>query len=170
MFHYLKKSKIYTMDTSVTIIGLVITLLIAIPLYFIFKSNAIQKKRILSIQAIHNPKNKYNFAITENQNKKVYSIDTLNQAFLFMDFHPKEPFSKLIELNTISSCEIKYIKDVANDLTKKIELYFISSTSNIKESITVYNAEYDLINQICEHEDGQLAKKWKKIIDNCLTH
>ena len=89
------------MDTAVTIIGLVITILIAIPLYFVIRGNNTDKKKIKAIQALYNPENTFDFEETEKQNKKVFSIDKKNKALLFIDFNPKETISKFIDLNQI---------------------------------------------------------------------
>ncbi|MGL5111919.1 MAG: hypothetical protein ACRC6O_04700 [Flavobacterium sp.] len=157
------------MDTAVTIIGIVITLLISIPLYFVFRSNAIHKDKIKAIQILNNPAKKFCFEETENQNKKVFSIDSKNKGLLFIDFHPQKTFSKLLQLDTIISCEIVYTTDYQRDTTVKIELLFIFKKDNKKETLTVYDAQYDLMNQICLYEDDQFAKKWKNKIDQCLT-
>lgn len=157
------------MDTAVTIIGLVITLLISIPLYFVFRSNTIHKDKIKAIQVLNNPKQKFCFEETENQNKKVFSIDTKNKGLLFIDFHPQETFSKLVELNTIIGCNIIYTTDHHTDKTVKIELLFLLKKDNKTEKLTVYDAKFDLMNQICLYEDDQFAKKWKNKIDQCLT-
>jgi uncharacterized membrane protein (DUF106 family) len=74
------------MDTSVTIIGIIITLLISIPLFFIFRSNIVNRNKIKEIKKQHSQNNHYNFELTETQNKKIVSIDQKNKGFLFIDF------------------------------------------------------------------------------------
>jgi len=36
--------------------------------------------------------------------------------------------------------------------------------------IPFYKIENDQINQICLHEDHQLAKKWREIIQECISN
>ncbi|MGL2993858.1 hypothetical protein [Flavobacterium sp. TSSA_36] len=157
------------MDTSVTIIGLVITILISIPLYFVFRSNVIHKNKIIAIQKLNNPEKKFNFKDTENQNKKVFSLDPKGKVVLFIDFNPAKTFSKLIDTTTITSCELAYVTDQETDRTSKIELVFNFKQKTKKESITVYDSKFDLLHQICLYEDDQFAKRWKSKIDHCLT-
>ena len=61
------------MDTAVTIIGLVITILIAIPLYFVIRGNNTEKKKIKAIQALYNPENTFDFEETEKWNVLIWS-------------------------------------------------------------------------------------------------
>lgn len=150
------------MDTAVTIIGFFITLLIAIPLYFVIRGNSINKKKIKAIQALYNPENTFNFEETEKQNKKVFSIDKKNKAFLFIDFNPKETLSKFIDLNQIVGCHMLYTTDSDSNKTIKIEFELLYKHINHKEVFTVYDATFDPMNQICLFEDEKLAKNGDK--------
>ena len=123
------------MDTAVTIIGLVITILIAIPLYFVIRGNNTDKKKIKAIQALYNPENTFDFEETEKQNKKVFSIDKKNKALLFIDFNPKETLSKFIDLNQIVGCHLLYTTDVKTNKTVKIEFELLYKRINHKRSL-----------------------------------
>lgn len=157
------------MDTAVTIIGFFITLLIAIPLYFVIRGNSINKKKIKAIQALYNPENTFNFEETEKQNKKVFSIDKKNKAFLFIDFNPKETLSKFIDLNQIVGCHMLYTTDSDSNKTIKIEFELLYKHINHKEVFTVYDATFDPMNQICLFEDEKLAKNWRQKINSLLV-
>ena len=50
------------MDTSVTIIGLIIIVIIGIPLYFVFRSNVVNKKKIKQLFNQYSQDNRYNFS------------------------------------------------------------------------------------------------------------
>ncbi|MGL3000587.1 hypothetical protein [Flavobacterium sp. RSSB_23] len=157
------------MDTAVTIIGFFITLLIAIPLYFVIRGNSINKKKIKAIQALYNPENTFDFEETEKQNKKVFSIDKKNKAFLFIDFNPKETLSKFIDLNQIVGCHMLYTTDSDSNKTVKIEFELLYKHINHKEVFTVYDATFDPMNQICLFEDEKLAKNWRQKINSLLV-
>ena len=157
------------MDTAVTIIGLVITILIAIPLYFVIRGNNTDKKKIKAIQALYNPENTFDFEETEKQNKKVFSIDKKNKALLFIDFNPKETLSKFIDLNQIVGCHLLYTTDVKTNKTVKIEFELLYKRINHKEVFTVYDAKFDPMNQVCLFEDEKLAKNWRQKIDSLLV-
>ncbi|MBP7396000.1 MAG: hypothetical protein KA933_03450 [Flavobacterium sp.] len=157
------------MDTAVTIIGLVITILIAIPLYFVIRGNNTDKKKIKAIQALYNPENTFDFEETEKQNKKVFSIDKKNKALLFIDFNPKETLSKFIDLNQIVGCHLLYTTDVKTNKTVKIEFELLYKRINHKEVFTVYDAKFDPMNQVCLFEDEKLAKNWRQKINSLLV-
>ena len=157
------------MDTAVTIIGLVITILIAIPLYFVIRGNNTNKKKIKAIQALYNPENTFDFEETEKQNKKVFSIDKKNKALLFIDFNPKETISKFIDLNQIVGCHLLYTTDVKTNKTVKIEFELLYKRINHKEVFTVYDAKFDPMNQVCLFEDEKLAKNWRQKINSLLV-
>lgn len=157
------------MDTAVTIIGLVITILIAIPLYFVIRGNNTDKKKIKAIQALYNPENTFDFEETEKQNKKVFSIDKKNKALLFIDFNPKETLSKFIDLNQIVGCHLLYTTDIKTNKTVKIEFELLYKRINHKEVFTVYDAKFDPMNQVCLFEDEKLAKNWRQKINSLLV-
>jgi hypothetical protein len=157
------------MDTSVTIIGLAITLLIAIPLFFVFRSNAVNKKKIKSIKEQYSENKHYNFSLTVTQNKKVLSLDEQNKGFLFIDFNTENEKISFVNLNEISACKLVLTTENKAETIVKIEFEFESKETSKKELIPFYTIEKDTINQVCLYEDHQLAKKWQKIIENCIS-
>ncbi|MFT3795794.1 hypothetical protein [Flavobacterium sp.] len=148
------------MDTSVTLIGLAITVLIAIPLYKVFRSNSLNKKKINELLAQHP---QFHFGQTETLNKKFYALDQKNKGFFFIDFNFKPEHTAFVDLNTVSSCRLVPTTENFSGDTLKLELEFLHKNSD-KDFVAVYNIEHDQITQVCLHEDQEMAKKWQKNI------
>jgi hypothetical protein len=157
------------MDTSVTIIGIIITLLISIPLFFIFRSNIVNRNKIKEIKKQHSQNNHYNFELTETQNKKIVSIDQENKGFLFIDFSYKEETSYFVDLKNILLCNTVAITGNKSDTVIKVEIELIHKDTMRKETIPIYNIENHFLDFNCLHEDHKLAKKWTKIIEDCIS-
>ena len=153
------------MDTSVTIIGLVITILIGIPLYKAFRSSSVNNSKIKAILA---KQSQSHFSQTQSQNNKTYALDQKNKHFVFIDFNytPEKVYS--IDLKLVAACKIIPITEGFTGDIVKIELEFIYKDSG-KEIIPVYHIEHDQITQVCLHEDHELAKKWQQQIIVCLS-
>ncbi|MEZ7513897.1 hypothetical protein [Flavobacterium frigidarium] len=154
------------MDTSVTIIALAITLLIATPLLFVFRSSITSKKKI---KAIKETFNNYNFDLSEILNNKVMSLDEKKKAFLFMDFHNNEEHSAFIDLTAVSSCNLVLTTKKPRETVVRIDFEFQYKDSVTTDIVTIYTIENDQINQIRLYEEHQLAIKWKALIDNCIA-
>ena len=154
------------MDTSVTLIGIVITILIAIPLYKVFRSNAVNKKRIKEIMAEHP---KFKFGQTQTLNKKTYALDEKGKGFLFIDFNYKPDKNWFVDLNQVSASRLIPTTENFSGEIIKIELEF-SYKNSTKELVPVYNIEHDQITQVCLHEDHELAKEWQKKIIIALAN
>lgn len=157
------------MDTSVTIIGLIITILIAIPLVFVFRSNVVNKNKIKEIKKKYSQNNHFNFELTESQNKKVLALDEKNKGFLLMDFNTLDEVVCFVNLNNVDSC--KLVATTENNSTKitKIEFEFDYKENHKKELIQFYSIENEIIDQECLYEDHVLAQKWTKLITDCIS-
>lgn len=159
------------MDTSVTIIGLFITLLIGIPIIYAIRSNSINKSKIREIMKKYSQNNRYNFEITETLNKKVLALDKKNKGFLLMDFNSKEKeITNFVDLNAVDSCKLSITTEGNSNTIVKIDFEFHHAKDKKIESIPFYQIENDQIGQICLHEDHQLAKKWREIIQDCISN
>jgi hypothetical protein len=159
------------MDTSVTIIGLFITALIGIPIFYAMRSNSINKTKIKEIMKNFSQNNHYIFQITETQNKKVLALDEKNKGFLLMDFNSKEKeIVNFVDLNTVDSCKLSITAEANSDTIVKIEFEFQYKKDKKTESFPFYKIENDQIGQVCLYEDHQLAKKWREIIQNCISN
>ncbi|HLF52072.1 hypothetical protein [Flavobacterium sp.] len=156
------------MDTSVTIIGLIITILIGIPLYYSVRSQSVNKSKIKKILAENSQNNHFNFELTESQNKKVLALDKKNKGFLLIDFNSEKEQVSFINLNDVNSCKLIPTTENNSDTIIKIEFEFQYKEGHKKELISFYTIEKDQIGQVCLYEDHQLAKKWTKIIQDCI--
>lgn len=157
------------MDTSVTIIGLFITVLIGIPLFFVLRSNAVNKTKIKTIKKQYSQNNQYHFELTETQNKKVLTIDKKNKGFLLIDFNAKKDEAYFVDLDQIASCKLVITTQNNTDTIVKIEYEFLHKETSQKELIPFYSIENEYLNQECLYEDHQLAKKWITIIEDCIS-
>ncbi|MBA4317319.1 MAG: hypothetical protein C0412_02860 [Flavobacterium sp.] len=159
------------MDTSVTIIGLFITLLIGIPLFYVMRSNSINNTKIKEIKNKFSQNNRLKFELTETQNKKVLALDEKNKGFLLMDFNSKEgEVVNFIDLNTVDSCKLSITAEGNSNTIVKIEFEFQYKKDKKTVSIPFYKIENDQMNQVCLYEDHQLAKKWREIIQDCISN
>ncbi len=159
------------MDTSVTIIGLFITLLIGIPLFYVMRSNSINNTKIKEIKNKFSQNNRLKFELTETQNKKVLALDEKNKGFLLMDFNSKEgEVVNFIDLNTVDSCKLSITAEGNSNTIVKIEFEFQYKKDKKTASIPFYKIENDQMNQVCLYEDHQLAKKWREIIQDCISN
>lgn len=157
------------MDTSVTIIGLVLTLIIAIPIFYSIRYSSLNKTKIKSIKQKFSQNNRFNFELMETQNKKVLALDQKNKGFLLMDFNAKEEVVSFVDLNTIQSCKLIPTTENSSDMIVKIEFQFHYKEGEKTDTIPFYTIENDQIGQVCLHEDHQIAKKWIKMIQDCIT-
>lgn len=157
------------MDTSVTIIGLIITILIAIPLFFVFRSNVLNKNKIKAIKKQYSQNNHFNFELTETQNKKVLALDQKNKGFLLIDFNAAKEFVYFVNLVDVHSCKLVPTTEINSDKILKIEFEFEHKETKKKEQILFYTIENEILDQVCLHEDHQLAKKWMQIIQDCIS-
>lgn len=157
------------MDTSVTIIGIIITILIGIPLSFAFRSNILNKSKIKAIKKQYSKDNHYNFEVTESQNKKIISVDIQKKGFLFIDFSYKKEVVNFIDLNTIHSCKIISTTNVNSDTILRLEFEFLYKENQQKKLIPIYNIDNPFLDHNCLYEDHQLAKKWLKIINDSIS-
>lgn len=158
------------MDTSVTIIGLFITLLIGIPLFYVMRSNSINSNKIKEIKNKFSQNNRLKFELTETQNKKVLSLDEKNKGFLLIDFNTKEEIVTFVDLNTVQSCKLVLTTENNSDTIVKIEFEFQHQKDKKTEFVPFYKIENDQMNQVCLYEDHQLAKKWREKIQDCISN
>jgi hypothetical protein len=157
------------MDTSVTIIGLVLTLVIAIPFFYSVRSSSVNKSKIKSIKDQFSQNGHFNFEITESLNKKVLALDEKNKGFLLMDFNSTPEIVSFVNLNEILASKLIVTTENKTNTTNKIELEFTYKENKKAASALFYKIENDQLGQVRLHEDHQLAKKWKDKIDNCIS-
>lgn len=154
------------MDTSVTIIGLIITILIAIPITLVFRSNIMNKTRIKEIKDQHSQNSHYNFfEITEKQNKKILSIDQKKKGFLFIDFSYKKETAYFVDLKNILLCNLQVTTQNKLGTIAKVEIELVHKNTMQKEMIPIYNIDNHFLDFNCLFEDHKLAQKWVELIN-----
>lgn len=157
------------MDTSVTIIGIILALITIFPLYFSFRSNSLNKAKIKAIKEKHSQNGQYNFDLTESQNKRILAIDKKNKGFVIMNFNKGKEENSFVNLNDIQSCRLAPTTEAGSDTVLKIDFEFQNKVTGQKNLVPFYNIEDDQMRQICLHEDRQLGKKWVQIIQDCIS-
>ena len=157
------------MDTSVTIIGLIIIVIIGIPLYFVFRSNAVNKKKIKQLFNQYSQDNHYNFSQHEIQNKKVIAIDEIAKGLLLLDLNEEIEKVLFVDLKKVTSCKLVVTKTNNTNEISKIDFEFQYKNSNQTKLFAFYRIEKDQIGQVCLYEDHLLALKWETIIQNCIS-
>ncbi len=157
------------METTTTIMGIVILIIVAIPIYFSARSSAASKSRILNIKKRFNPNHPEDFDLTESINNKTLTIDQKNNKFILMNFNPNQQESTYVDLNTIASCKLVPTTDAGSDTIIKIDFEFQEKETSKKISIPFYDFDDDRIKQISVYQDHQFAKKWLKIIQDSIS-
>ncbi|WP_264537038.1 hypothetical protein [Flavobacterium sp. N1736] len=156
------------MDTSVTIIGIVIAIIVAVPIYFSARTSAANKTKILNIQKKFNSANPQDFDLTESQSNKTLTIDQKNRKFILMNFNPNQQESSFVDLKTVSSCKLVSTTDANSDTILKIDFEFQERENSKKITIPFYDFDDDRIKQISAYQDHMFAKKWLKIIQDSI--
>lgn len=156
------------MDTSITIIGIVIAIIVAIPVYFSARTSAANKSKILNIKKKFNSEYPENFDLTESQSNKTLTIDQKNRKFILMNFNPNKQEATFVDLKQVSSCKLIPTTDGNSDTILKIDFEFQEKETSKKITIPFYDFDDDRIKQISAYQDHQFAKKWLKIIQDSI--
>ncbi|OXB04700.1 hypothetical protein B0A81_16165 [Flavobacterium plurextorum] len=156
------------MDTSITIIGVVIAIIVAVPIYFSARSSAANKSKILNIKKKFNPTHPEDFDLTESQNNKTLTIDQKNRKFILMNFNPNQQESIFVDLKSVSSCKLTLTTESNSDTIVKIDFEFQDKETSKKITIPFYDFDDDRIKQISVYQDHMFAKKWLKIIQDSI--
>jgi len=157
------------MDSSVTVIGLIILAITLVPIFFMIRSQSTNKAKIKAILAQHSNNGQFNFTLKETQNKKVLAIDEKNKGFIVIDFNYEPEEVRFVDLNTISSCKLIPTTESNSAAIVKIEFEFENKANAKKQYVPFYSIENDQLGQVCLYEDHQLAKKWAQVIQNTLS-
>lgn len=156
------------METSVTIIGIVIAIIVAIPVYFSARTNAANKSKILNIKKKFNPAHPDDFDLTESQSNKTLTIDQKHRKFILMNFNPNQQEATFVDLKTVSSCKLILTTDGNSDTILKIDFEFQERESSNKITVPFYDFNDDRIKQISAYQDHMFTKKWLKIIQDSI--
>lgn len=156
------------METSVTIIGIVIAIIVAIPVYFSARTSAANKSKILNIKKKFNPAYPEDFDLTESQSNKTLTIDQKHRKFILMNFNPNQQEATFVDLKTVSSCKLILTTDGNSDTILKIDFEFQERESSNKITVPFYDFNDDRIKQISAYQDHMFAKKWLKMIQDSI--
>ena len=158
------------METSVIIIGLIIILIIAVPLYFVMQGNKINQQQIDSLFAQYSQNNRYHFQVVASHQRKVLAMDTQNRGLLFIDFNLKEPFVVFQDLTTAKSCAVVTANPKGHtNLIKKIEWIFFSKDGTAQEQgILFHDNDKQYIVPVYTQEQLTLAAQWQEVINKNL--
>lgn len=159
------------MDTSVTLIGLIIIALIAIPSLYIMRSQQVNKGKIKQILEANSQNGRFHFGTTETQNKKIMALDETNNGFVFIDLNVTPEMVFAIDLNEISS--IKLVETTTHNSPQaivKLELAFKNKNTSKPDAVaTFFDADVVLPGQFYAFEEQQFAKKWQQKITESLS-
>lgn len=157
------------MDTPIIIIGLVLTIIIVLPIYFVLKSQKVNYKQIETLFSQHSQNNNYNFQLIATQGKKVLGMDPKKKGLLFIDFNLKEPFVKFQDLKQADSCEVAISNPVGKTHTlKKVEWIFMSKGKASDNSVIFHDSDKNYLVPAYAHEELKLAQQWQHTIQKHL--
>lgn len=148
------------MDTASLIIGLVLTLVCALPLLYIAKNQAKNKRKVKEIFD-HFRQGKYDFSTRETHYKKIYALDEINKGFLFIDLNKENDRASFVDLNEVSSCKMEETSSGNDD---KILFTFKLKNGNTT-TVVLYDLENDKLGKAYWQENEMIAKKWQSIIE-----
>lgn len=148
------------MDTASLIIGLVLTLVCALPLLYIAKNQAKNKRKVKEIFD-HFRQGKYDFSTRETHYKKIYALDQINKGFLFIDLNKENDRASFVDLNEVSSCKMEETSSGNDD---KILFTFKLKNGNTT-TVVLYDLENDKLGKAYWQENEMIAKKWQSIIE-----
>ena len=69
------------MDTPIMIIGIILVVIMAIPLYFVIRAHKVDNNQIKTLFAQNSQDNKYKFQLIANQGRKVLGMDSHQKGY-----------------------------------------------------------------------------------------
>lgn len=158
------------MDTPVIIIGLVLTAIVAIPLYFVVRSHKLDTNQIKTLFAQHSQDNKYQFQLMASHSRKALGIDPKKKGLLFIDFNLKEPFVSFQDLKQSESCKVATSGPQGkSNILKKVELFFTSKNGTPQDNTVLFHDDdKHYIVPVYAQEELRLAQQWQQIIQKHL--
>lgn len=155
------------MDTSATIIGIVIAAIIIIPIFFMIRSQSAFKNKIKGIKDYYSRNNHFDFSFAETQNKKVLALDKKNKGFLLIDFNVTPEQVSFLDLNEVQDCRLEKTTKGNTDVVIQIDFEFKMKDQST-QTICYYHIDRDQIGQVYLFQDYQLAKKWLEILKETI--
>lgn len=152
------------MDNASLIIGLVLTLICALPIIYIANNQAKNRKKIKEIFNSFS-QGKYNFSERETHYKKIYALDKTNKGFLFIDLNKEKDRASFVDLSDVSSC--KYEENVAGN-DDQITLQFKFKSGKPNSEVVLYDLKTDKLGKAYWQENEQFARKWQDAIQDSI--
>lgn len=152
------------MDNASLIIGLVLTLICALPIIYIANNQAKNRKKIKEIFSSFS-QGKYNFSEREKHYKKIYALDKTNKGFLFIDLNKENDRASFIDLSDVSSCKYEEIVAGTDD---KITLQFKYKSGKPNSEVVLYDLKTDKLGKAYWQENEQFARKWQDAIQDSI--
>ncbi|MEO5776904.1 MAG: hypothetical protein ABIQ27_08360 [Flavobacterium sp.] len=158
------------MDLPVIIIGLVLLLIVAFPLYFVIRAHKLDQNQIKTLFAQNSQDNKYQFQLIANQGRKVLGMDSQKKGLLFIDFNLEEPYVTFQDLKQSESCEVATSSPLGkSNALKRIEWVFMSKKGTASDnSVLFHDADKNYIVPVYAHEELKLAQQWQETIQKHL--
>ena len=158
------------MDTSIIIIGLVLTIIIVVPIFYVLKAKKIDYKQVESLFAKHNQNNNYSFQLIASHGRKVLGMDPHKKGLLFIDFNLKEPSVTFQDLKQTDSCEVAISNPEGKTHTlKKVEWIFLSKIGKAADkAILFHDSDKNYLVPVYAHEELKLAQQWQQTIQKHL--
>ena len=151
------------MDNASLFIGLALTLVCALPLFYIANKQAKNRKKVKEIFNSFS-QGKYNFLTKETHYRKIYAIDKEKKAFLFVDLDKENDRANFVDLNEVSSCKVE---EISAGESSRIVMIFKAGTKEIKE-IVLYDLATDRLGNAYWLENEQFARKWQTVIEDSI--
>lgn len=158
------------MDTPVIIIGLVLTVIVALPIYFVIKAHKLDRNQINTLFAQYNQDNKYQFELIATHNRKALGMDPKKKGLLFIDFNLKEPYVSFQDLKQSESCKVATSSPQGKSNTlKRVEWFFMSKKGTPQDNTVLFHDDdRNYLVPVYAQEELKLAEQWQQLIQKHL--
>lgn len=158
------------MDTPIMIIGIILVVIMAIPLYFVIRAHKVDNNQIKTLFAQNSQDNKYKFQLIANQGRKVLGMDSKQKGLLFIDFNLKEPYVTFQDLKHSERCEVATSSPQGRSNTlERVEWIFMGKKGTAADnSVLFHDADKNYLVPVYAHEELKLAQQWQQTIQKHL--
>lgn len=160
------------MDTSTTLAGLVIILIILIPI--VLAKRKIKKREKMFLQSLYSlaEENRSEIIVQDHWNDTAIGIDTDAHKLFFIRQRADNKLQRTINLAEIQKCRILQTSRILNSkngsqtVIDRLGLAFISRDQNSPEQILeFFNSDYE---SSMLYGETQLCEKWLQIVNDTL--
>lgn len=158
------------METSTTIIGLVLILITVFPIFILLRTQFHNKNKIETILKGYNQGNSTEFSNRESLNNKIVAYNEQKKKIVLIDLNTKPEQVSFVDLNEVSDCKIIREAEHNNgkEFVTKIELKFKHKTNSQESVMKFYDFDYEKPIQMNYFRDNQLAEKWLNILKKSI--